>query len=250
MDDPGSIGYDVFVAIAAVVAVVVAIMMYLSVRARNASGLRVQLEMAFNDLDAVSADVEDSLQQVHDSHVEVLAASGLDGSSEMKLFQEDLAKDRARWSELVASAPRRDGGFERLSLRDLERRLIEVNAFRPQVAGIRHKYQQIIQSDEARRKELRRQTRARAEIDGIGVRRYGDPDVQKLLLEIRRLQDVLARARELIGPLGNATLDSTARQSLDRLAELLRAETAINNPPRDDRDSNETERAARRRVRE
>lgn len=103
----------------------------------------------------VLSGIDGYLDFVHESHLRVLAATGRNQSGEMKLFEEDFAKDRARLRGLLGSQPRRESNYERLAPSELEKLVVAVHAFHAQVADLRGKYQTLFESDEERRKEIR-----------------------------------------------------------------------------------------------
>lgn len=141
--------------ITGVVALVVSIKSYLIVSAMKALDLRLELQKAFNNLDVVLSGIDAYLDFVHQSHLRVLAATGRNQSGEMKLFEEDFAKDKARLRGLLASQPQRETHYEGRSPSDLERLLIAVHAFHVQIEDLRGKFQKLFESDEERRKEIR-----------------------------------------------------------------------------------------------
>ena len=73
----------------------------------------------------------------------------------MKLFEEDVAKDKSKLRGLLGSQPTRESNYERYSPDELEKTLTAVHAFHVQVADLRAKYQRLFDSDEDRRKEIR-----------------------------------------------------------------------------------------------
>lgn len=141
--------------ITGVVALVVSIKSYLIVSAMKALDLRLELQKAFNNLDVVLSGIDAYSDFVHQSHLRVLAATGRNQSGEMKLFEEDFAKDKARLRGLLASQPQRETHYEGRSPSDLEKLLIAVHAFHVQIEDLRGKYQRLFESDEERRKEIR-----------------------------------------------------------------------------------------------
>lgn len=142
-------------AITGCVALVLSIKSYLLVRAMKALDIRLELEKAFNHLDMVLSGIDGYLDYVHESHMRVLAATGRNQSGEMKLFEEDFAKDRTRLRRLLDSQPRRVSNYERLAPSELGKLVVAVHAFHAQVADLRGKYQKLFESDEERRKEIR-----------------------------------------------------------------------------------------------
>ena len=97
----------------------------------------------------------------------------------------------------------------------------------------------------------------RDELHEIGALRRGDADIRVLLLEIKRLRDVLVQAHDLAGalpPPAGLNGDYTHQ----RLIELLGEEPAIlespparySKPNRQPPPENETDRAAKRKARE
>ena len=141
------------------VALIVSIKSYVRVNAMKALDIRLELGKAFNDLDVVLSGIDAYLDFVHQSHLQVLAATGRNQSGEMRLFEEDFAKDQARLQRLLGSQPQRESSYERLSPDDLERTLTAIHAFNVQVADIRAKYQRLFDSDEECRKEIREEHR-------------------------------------------------------------------------------------------
>jgi len=103
----------------------------------------------------VLSGIDGYLDFVHQSHLRVLAATGRNQSGEMKLFEEDVAKDRTRLRGLLGSQPRRESNYERLTPSELEKLMVAAHAFHAQVANLRGKYQMLFESDEERRKEIR-----------------------------------------------------------------------------------------------
>ena len=142
-------------AIAGIIALIVSIKNYMRVSAMKALDLRLELQKSFNNLDAVLSGIEGYLDYVHQSHVRVLAATGRNQSGEMKLFEEDFAKDKTRLRGLLGSQPRRDANYEKHTPDELERLLVSVHAFQVQIADLRGKYQKLFEADEDRRKEIR-----------------------------------------------------------------------------------------------
>jgi hypothetical protein len=146
-------------AITGTVALIVAIKSYARVNAMKALELRLELERVFNDLDVVLSGIDGYLNSVHQSHLRVLAATGRNQSGEMRLFEEDFAKDKARLRRLLGSQPQRESTYDRYSPSELEKTLTTVRTFHVQVADIRSTYQKLFESDEDRRKEIRAEHR-------------------------------------------------------------------------------------------
>lgn len=137
------------------IALFVSIKSYQRVSAMKALDLRLELQKAFNNLDVVLSGIDGYLDFVHKSHLRVLAATGRNQSGEMKMFEEDFSKDKARLRGLLGSQPRREVSYERAATNELEERLVAVHAFHLQLSELRGKYQRLFESDEGRRSELR-----------------------------------------------------------------------------------------------
>jgi len=158
MADPATIT-GIIGATTGTVALIISIKSYVRVSAMKALDLRLELGKAFNNLDVVLSGIDGYLDFVHQSHLRVLAATGRNQSGEMRLFEEDFAKDKARLRRLLGSQPQRESSYEPHSPGDLEKTLAAVHAFHLQVAGVRAKYQRLFDSDEERRKEIRAEHR-------------------------------------------------------------------------------------------
>ena len=139
----------------AVIAVIVSIKSYVRVRAMKALDLRLELQKSFNDLDVILSGVEGYLDFVRESHMRVLAATGLNLSGEMKLFEEEYARDEARLRGLLRTQPRREVDYRKYAPDALEEMLVAVHALRVQVADIRGKYQRLLEADGEQREEIR-----------------------------------------------------------------------------------------------
>ena len=142
-------------AMTGIVALIISIKSYLLVATMKAIDMRLELEKAFINLDLVTSGIDSYLDFVHQSHTRVFAATGLNQSGAMKLFEEDFAKNRARLRGLLGSQPRRKSSYDGHSPRDLENLLVEVHALHVQIAAIREKYQKLFESDEERQAEIR-----------------------------------------------------------------------------------------------
>jgi hypothetical protein len=136
-------------------ALLVSMKTYARVSAMKALDLQLELEKSFNNLDIVLSGVESYLEFVHQSHLRLLAATGRNQFGEMKLFEEEFTKDKARLRRLLSSQPRREESYVRHSPNDLEKLVASAHAFHVQISDVRGKYQLLFESDEERRKEIR-----------------------------------------------------------------------------------------------
>lgn len=146
-------------AVTATIALIVSIKSYVRVSSMKALDLRIELEKSFNNLEIVLSGIDSYLGFVHQSHLRVLAAVGLGRSGEQMLFDSSFATDKQRLRTLLASQPRRETSYQRYSTQELECALTAVHNFHVQVTDLRSKYQNIYDSDEERRKEIRAEHR-------------------------------------------------------------------------------------------
>ncbi len=140
-----------------VIALVVSIKNHARISEMKALDLRLEINRAFNNLDVVLSGIGGYLDSVHQSHINVLAATGRGQSGEMKLFEDEFASDKARLRSLLGTQPRQELRYEKHVPNELETILVSVHAFHVQISELRAKYQRLFESDEQRRKEIRAQ---------------------------------------------------------------------------------------------
>lgn len=146
-------------AVTGIFALIVSIKSYSRVSSMKALDLRLELQKSFNTLDIVLSGVEGYLDFVRESHMRVLAATGRNQSEEMKLFEDEFARDNARLRGLLATQPRREINYDERGPDELEKQLVSAHAFQVQISDIRGKYQKLFEADQDRRKEIRAEHR-------------------------------------------------------------------------------------------
>ncbi len=119
--------------------------------------LRIELRKSFNDLDVVISGIEKYLDFVYESHLRVLAATGLLGSGAETIFKSEFSSDKQKLQEMLSSLPKQKDNYKRSSQTELENEIVAVHSCRIQFADLRAKYQRIFDADEDRRKEVRAQ---------------------------------------------------------------------------------------------
>jgi len=119
--------------------------------------LRIELQKSFNDLDVVLSGIENYLEFVFESHLRVMAAIGQIGSGAESCFRSDYSADKVKLKALLNSQPKRKEDYKRSSQSVLEREIVALHSYRNQISELRTKYQNIFDTDEDRRKEIRAQ---------------------------------------------------------------------------------------------
>jgi hypothetical protein len=73
----------------------------------------------------------------------------------MEVFTKDFEIDKKRLFDLLGTQPRRELDYSNYTPEALEAVIADIHTFQVQVSSLREKYQQILVSDDERRKEIR-----------------------------------------------------------------------------------------------
>lgn len=138
-----------------IVGIIVAVISMRRSYAVKALDLRLELGKAHNDLDLLLQGLANYLDFVYQSRLRVFAATGRNQSGEMKLFKENFARDVATLDKLKARLPQRRSSYDGLPPHQLEIELVAIHKHQGEIRKLRQKYDEILESDEERRKEIR-----------------------------------------------------------------------------------------------
>lgn len=119
--------------------------------------LRIELKKSFNDLDSAISGIENYLDFVYESHLRVMAGIGQLRSGAEDIFKSEFSTDKEKLQELLQLQPKRKGDYKRSSQDELEKEIVAVHSYQKQIAELRVKYQEILEADNDRRKEIRAQ---------------------------------------------------------------------------------------------
>lgn len=142
-------------AITGVIALVVSMKNYARVSAMKALDLRLEIGRAFDNLDIILSGIDGYLDYVRESHLAVFSATNRLRSAEMEEFKTNFNSDKTRLRRLLGTQPQREADYGRYTPSELEAVIASVHTFQVQVSSLHKKYQQILASDDERRKEIR-----------------------------------------------------------------------------------------------
>lgn len=115
---------------------------------------RIELEKLRNKTHLLSVQLTDILPVALKSKERILAAIGKFNSGDMQIFKEEYERDSAKSLELAKQIPRSDTDFKHLSRKQLEGKIVELDRTKGWIEELLNKYQESLNSDKERRKEI------------------------------------------------------------------------------------------------
>jgi hypothetical protein len=140
-----------------------AIMGFIAYRRSNsikALDLRLELRRTMNEIEQKTAGADKLLHRANQSRQRVMAATGLNNSGAMQLWNEGFQEDQEKLAGLLEAPPKAES-CDGLTPEDLESRLVAAHKFQIDLNEILDKYEVCLDADDESRKEIRADMRAR-----------------------------------------------------------------------------------------